>query len=51
LIERFHIDAEQLPIVLCPSGQLLRNPGEDALARCLGLVRPIDPNRLYDVAV
>jgi thioredoxin reductase (NADPH) len=51
LIERFHIDPGQLPIVLCPSGQLLRNPGEDELARCLGLVRPIDPNRLYDVAV
>jgi thioredoxin reductase (NADPH) len=30
---------------------LLRNPGEDELARCLGLVRAIDPNRLYDVAV
>ena len=29
----------------------LRNPGEDELARCLGLVRPIDPDRLYDVAV
>jgi thioredoxin reductase (NADPH) len=51
LIERFHIDPEQLPMVLCPSGQLLRNPGEDDLARCLGLVRPIDPDRLYDVAV
>jgi thioredoxin reductase (NADPH) len=51
LIERFHIDPGQLPIVLCPNGQLLRNPGEDKLARCLGLVRPIDPNRLYDVAV
>ena len=51
LIERFHIDPGQLPIVLCPSGQLLRNPGEGELARCLGLVRPIDPERLYDVAV
>jgi len=51
LIERFHIDPGQLPIVLCPRGQLLRNPGEDELARCLGLVRPIDPERLYDVAV
>jgi len=51
LLERFHIDPGQLPIVLCPSGQLLRNPGEDELARCLGLVRPIDPDRLYDVAV
>jgi thioredoxin reductase (NADPH) len=51
LVDRFHIDAGQLPIVLCPGGQLLRNPGEDELARCLGLVRPIDPDRVYDVAV
>jgi thioredoxin reductase (NADPH) len=51
LIERFHIDPGQLPIVLCPGGQILRNPGEDQLARCLGLVRPIDPDRIYDVAV
>ncbi len=51
LIERFHVDPGQLPIVLCPGGQLLRNPGEDELARCIGLVGPIDPNRIYDVAV
>ncbi len=51
LIERFHIDPGQLPIVLCPGGQLLRNPGENELARCLGLLQPIDPNRVYDVAV
>src|SRR3954452_1080546 len=51
LIERFKVDPGQLPIVLCPGGQLLRNPGETELARCLGLVGPIDPNRVYDVAV
>src|SRR5262245_44132741 len=51
LIERFHIDPGQLPIVLCPNGELLRNPGENELARCIGMVRPIDPNRVYDVAV
>src|SRR5271154_1493903 len=51
LIDRFHVDPGQLPIVLCPSGQVLRNPGEDELARCIGLVGPIDPNRFYDVAV
>ena len=51
LIERFHVDPGQLPIVLCPSGQLLRNPGESELARCIGLVGPIDPQRVYDVAV
>jgi thioredoxin reductase (NADPH) len=51
LIERFHIDPGQLPIVLCPGGQLLRNPSEVDLARCIGLVRPIDPDRLFDVAI
>ena len=26
LIERFHIDTSQLPIVVCPDGEFLRNP-------------------------
>jgi len=51
LVERFHIDPGHLPIVLCPGGQLLRNPTENELARCIGLVRPIDPNRIYDIAI
>jgi thioredoxin reductase (NADPH) len=51
IVERFHVDPGQLPIVLCPGGQLLRNPSENELARCIGLVGPIDPNRIYDVAV
>jgi thioredoxin reductase (NADPH) len=51
MIERFQVDPEQLPIVLCPGGQLLRNPTETCLARCIGLVRPIDPDRIYDVAI
>ena len=52
LIERFNVDPGDLPIVLCPQGgELLRNPTEIQLARCLGLVGPIDPNRVYDVAI
>jgi thioredoxin reductase (NADPH) len=51
LIERFHIDPGHLPIVLCPNGEFLNNPTEDKLARCLGLVRPINPDRIYDVTV
>jgi thioredoxin reductase (NADPH) len=51
LIERFQVDPDQLPIVLCPNGKLLRNPGEAELARCLGLVGLIDPTRVFDVAV
>jgi thioredoxin reductase (NADPH) len=51
LIERFHVDPVQLPIVLCPGGQLLRNPSEHELGRCIGLVGPIDPKRVYDVVI
>jgi len=51
LIDRFHIDARELPIVLCPNGQLLRNPSDVELARCIGLVKPIDPDKIYDVVI
>jgi len=51
LIERFDVDPFHLPIVLCPNGKVLRNPSEHELARCLGLVRPLDAGRLYDVAI
>ncbi|HEV2571826.1 MAG TPA: FAD-dependent oxidoreductase [Beijerinckiaceae bacterium] len=51
LIDRFKVDEHHLPIVLCPDGRLLRNPADTDLARCLGLVRPIDPHKLYDVAI
>ncbi|HEV2099270.1 MAG TPA: FAD-dependent oxidoreductase [Stellaceae bacterium] len=51
LIERFRINADELPIVLCPDGRLLRNPSDVGLARCIGLVRQIDPDKIYDVII
>ncbi len=51
LLDRFEVDEGALQIVLCPGGQLLRNPSEEQLARCLGLVGPIDPEKLFDVAI
>ena len=51
LLERFHVDSSQLPIVVCPNGKMLRNPTEGELGRCIGLVRPIDATRVYDVVI
>lgn len=51
LIDRFHVVTEQLPVVVCQAGQLLYNPPEDLLARCIGLVGPIDQGRVYDAVV
>ncbi|RUZ81254.1 cyclic nucleotide-binding domain-containing protein [Mesorhizobium sp. M7A.F.Ca.US.006.01.1.1] len=51
LVERFEVDPHHLPIVLCPNGRLLMNPGEKDLARCIGLLRSIDADTVYDVAI
>lgn len=57
LLERFHVppgesgESGQWPIVLCPGGQVLRNPSETQLARCIGLVGAVDPERVHDVAI
>jgi thioredoxin reductase (NADPH) len=51
LIEKFHVTPAELPIVVVPGGQVLRNPTEADLARAIGLVRPVDPRVVYDVAI
>lgn len=51
LIQRFEVDESELPIVLCPNGQILRKPTNHKLGRCIGLVGPIDETKLYDVAI
>jgi len=51
LVVRFHVAAAELPIVLCPDGQMLRNPSENQLAYVIDLGAHIDPGRLYDVVV
>lgn len=51
LLERFQVSTDELPIVLCPNGGLLRNPTENQLGRCLGLSRAIERDNLYDVAI
>jgi len=51
LVEKFHVQPEHMPVVLCPGGQILNNPADESLARCIGLVGEIDQDKLYDVVV
>ncbi|MCW5733714.1 MAG: FAD-dependent oxidoreductase [Enhydrobacter sp.] len=39
------------PLVVCPDGTLLRNPSEQELARCIGLLDETTERRIYDVAI
>ncbi|MEP6784229.1 MAG: FAD-dependent oxidoreductase [Sphingomonadales bacterium] len=50
LIERFHVSDDDLPLAVCPSGDVLRNPTDLALAHCLGL-DTIDTSKTFDVAI
>ena len=51
LMERYAPQDVQLPLAVCPDGTVLRNPSEEELARCLGMVRVDAPDRTYDVAI
>lgn len=51
LLERFHVKPAELPIVLCLNGEMLRNPSENQLARCIGMTHALNTEHLYEVAV
>ena len=52
LLDRFHVRREDLPIVICPQGEVLRNPSVSALARCFGLLVVVEsPVPLHRVVV
>jgi thioredoxin reductase (NADPH) len=51
LIEQFAERPEDLPLVICPDGSVLRHPSDPELATCLGLLPDLDSSRVYDVAI
>ena len=51
IVARFTPAAEDVPLVLCPDGSVLRNPDEGTLARCIGMLDREAADRLYDVAI
>jgi thioredoxin reductase (NADPH) len=51
LVERFAIKPEELPLMICPNGTILKNPTDSAASICLGMTPVLDADRVYDVAV
>jgi len=51
LLVRYAPAANDLPLVISVDGAVLRNPSETALARALGMIRVVDRQTIYDVAV
>ena len=50
-IARFAPEPEQLPLAVCPNGEVLRNPAEGDLARCIGMLGADPSGTVYDVAI
>jgi thioredoxin reductase (NADPH) len=51
LLERLTPQCDDMPLVVCPDGTVLRNPDEGQLASCLGLLPEFDPAHIYDVGI
>jgi thioredoxin reductase (NADPH) len=51
LLDRFHIAATDVPVLLCRGDVVLRNPGNQQIAECLGFNRGIDQTNVRDVVV
>jgi thioredoxin reductase (NADPH) len=51
VVERFGVQPEELPLMVCPNGTVLKRPTEAEAAVCLGITPDLDPQSVYDVIV
>jgi thioredoxin reductase (NADPH) len=51
VVERFGVLPKELPLMICPSGTLLKRPTDAEAGVCVGITPKLDPERVYDVAV
>lgn len=51
LIKQFGVSPDDLPLMLCPNGAVLKRPNDADAAACLGITTVLDPTEIYDVAV
>jgi thioredoxin reductase (NADPH) len=49
--DRFHVGVDEVPVVVCAGGQVLRNPTIEALASGLGLNAELDAAATRDVVI
>jgi thioredoxin reductase (NADPH) len=50
-LERFGVEPHELPLMICPTGELLKRPSDAEAGMCLGITPELDPRTIYDVAV
>ena len=51
LLDRFQVDASEIPVIVCSGGIVLRNPTIQKLADCLGLNISVDESQIRDLII
>jgi thioredoxin reductase (NADPH) len=51
LIERTAIQPDELPVMVCPNGTVLKRPSDAEAGLCLGITPELDLNKIRDVIV
>jgi thioredoxin reductase (NADPH) len=51
LLDRFHVTASEIPIVICRGATFMRNPTTQQLAECMGLNPELSGETIYDMIV
>jgi thioredoxin reductase (NADPH) len=51
LLERFHVRSDDIPVVVCRGGELLKNPSNADVAQCLGMNAPAADDRVHDLLI
>src|SRR5262245_27677881 len=51
LLDRFHVGAGDVPVLICRGTAVLRNPSNRDVAQCLGFNEAIEPTRVRDLVI
>jgi thioredoxin reductase (NADPH) len=51
LLDRFHVEVADVPMIVCRSGGILRNPTIESLSSALGLNATLDPKEVRDLGI
>lgn len=51
LLDRFHVSAADVPVLICRGDAVLRNPSNQQIAECLGFNETIDQTHVRDLVI
>jgi len=51
VVERFGVLVDELPLMLCPNGTVLKRPTDAEAGACLGITPELNPDTVFDMAV